>query len=437
MNQKVVQSGLPVILWVHGGSFIAGSASDPALDGTSLAASTNSIVAVVQYRLGAVSRTAELVLLADPRTQLGFLPPISLNSNTNLGAKDVVTALKFISNVVSSFGGTPGLVTLAGQSSGATLIRGLLGAPSAQSYFKNAWLHSDPFDYGFNNPGAQQNLQSAFYGGVSCESSSKTCALAMSLQSIIASQNQVFLNGPSIDPSTGASMPIRVVHDGSFITSTLTQQSFPSSLKPIIVTTANKDAGPVIFGGAPPLPPSLYTDVLEGTFSDQDTQTLENSGFYNPPTDPDADIRPELVILGTDQVWRCPTWTMSRTWSSRGGTIFTGLWVLGATYPTNTGFDICTTPGNVCHQDDIEIVFGTVANPTPAQAALVQEVQARYGAFVRTSNPNPSGFAKWTASSPSNINAINLGSSGTAATGGCIPSLWGNQVLYYYQQFGQ
>ena len=40
---------------IHGGSFISGSATRPGLDGTNLAEATNSIVAVVQYRLGAVS----------------------------------------------------------------------------------------------------------------------------------------------------------------------------------------------------------------------------------------------------------------------------------------------------------------------------------------------------------------------------------------------
>ena len=40
---------------IHGGSFIAGSATAPGLDGSKLATATGSIVAVVQYRLGAVS----------------------------------------------------------------------------------------------------------------------------------------------------------------------------------------------------------------------------------------------------------------------------------------------------------------------------------------------------------------------------------------------
>lgn len=64
-------SSLPTLLWyvlhsttipsklitrtrIHGGSFIVGSATAPGLDGSNLAVATNSIVAVVQYRLGAV-----------------------------------------------------------------------------------------------------------------------------------------------------------------------------------------------------------------------------------------------------------------------------------------------------------------------------------------------------------------------------------------------
>jgi carboxylesterase type B len=52
---NVNPSKVPTILWVHGGSFIEGSATAAGLDGSKLAAATNSIVAVVQYRLGGVS----------------------------------------------------------------------------------------------------------------------------------------------------------------------------------------------------------------------------------------------------------------------------------------------------------------------------------------------------------------------------------------------
>jgi hypothetical protein len=64
--------GIPTLMWcgsifrrmgsmrlirfdrIHGGSFVEGSATDFGLDGSPLAEATGSIVAVMQYRLGAV-----------------------------------------------------------------------------------------------------------------------------------------------------------------------------------------------------------------------------------------------------------------------------------------------------------------------------------------------------------------------------------------------
>lgn len=46
--------------------------------------------------------------------------------------------------MLPSFGGDPSKITVAGQSSGANLIRALLAVPSAQSLFQSAILQSDP-----------------------------------------------------------------------------------------------------------------------------------------------------------------------------------------------------------------------------------------------------------------------------------------------------
>jgi carboxylesterase type B len=118
-------SGVPTLLWIHGGSFIAGSATAPGLDGSKLAIATNSIVAVMQYRLGA----------------LGFMAP---SGATNLAVKDTINAMNFLAKVVPSFGGSVSKITLAGQSSGAGMIRALLATPSASSLFQSAILQSDP-----------------------------------------------------------------------------------------------------------------------------------------------------------------------------------------------------------------------------------------------------------------------------------------------------
>ncbi|KAF9454611.1 hypothetical protein P691DRAFT_806774 [Macrolepiota fuliginosa MF-IS2] len=57
------EDSAPTLMWIHGGSFILGSASAAGLDGSALATATNSIVAVVQYRLGAVRALSASALI--------------------------------------------------------------------------------------------------------------------------------------------------------------------------------------------------------------------------------------------------------------------------------------------------------------------------------------------------------------------------------------
>lgn len=79
----------------------------------------------MQYRLGA----------------LGFLSP---GGQSNLAVKDTINALQFLRRVLPSFNGDVNKVTIAGQSSGANMVRALLAAPSASGLFNRASLHSDP-----------------------------------------------------------------------------------------------------------------------------------------------------------------------------------------------------------------------------------------------------------------------------------------------------
>ena len=66
------------------------------------------------------------------------------SGDANQAVKDVLTCLKFLRKVLPSFGGDVSKVALAGQSSGANLIRALLAAPPAAPYFHSAISHSDP-----------------------------------------------------------------------------------------------------------------------------------------------------------------------------------------------------------------------------------------------------------------------------------------------------
>ncbi|KAF8735714.1 hypothetical protein AX14_001579 [Amanita brunnescens Koide BX004] len=403
-----------------GGSFITGSATDPGLDGSNLAIATNSIVAVVQYRLGA----------------LGFMSP---GGQTNFAVKDVINAMKFINTVAPSFGGSS-TITLAGQSSGATLIRALLAAPSANMLFKSAILHSDPMNYGFLSISAQQQLQSNYNSLIKCTSSDKACWDSLSLDAILNAQTLLFYSAVTIDPSTGSGEPMRPVKDGVLITSPLDSTApFPSVSKPLMISTVLNDAGPAIYVGYPySLNESDFRPICNASLGPARTSGIIDSSFYQPVVllDRAVDARDQLQPLATDQMWKCASWTFARNWVRNGGRAYVGLYTVGATYPANAQIPFCEQRGNVCHQDDIMIVFGTVSKPTPAQRSLISEVQKRYKAFIHGGNPHVQGLATWTAVDSSSIIAHNLGGSEHIPVGACEPTFWGEKIPYDYQVYG-
>ena len=112
--------GLPVIVFVHGGSNVSGYTADPMYDGAALARTANAVVVTVNYRLGI----------------FGFLNLAQLKSGTdaqqdsgNFALLDIVKALQFVRRDIDRFGGDPRNITLMGQSAGAINVYALLTTP--------------------------------------------------------------------------------------------------------------------------------------------------------------------------------------------------------------------------------------------------------------------------------------------------------------------
>jgi hypothetical protein len=156
---------------------------------------------------------------------------------------------------------------------------------------------------------------------------------------------------------------MRPVYDGVLITSTLDSTSpFPHVSKPIILTTVVNEAGPTIYGWfTTPMDTWLYTAIVRSAFEEPRASNLLAFPGYQVPVLADgqtADARVQLEKMGTDQVWRCATWTFARNWIQNGGRAFVAQYTVGATYPDNQGNAFCSGTGVVCHEDDIEIVVG-------------------------------------------------------------------------------
>ena len=110
---------LPVLVYIHGGGYVAGSPASPWYDG--VAFNRDGIVTVtVSYRLGFDG--------------FGWLP----DAPPNRGILDCLLALEWVRDNIGQFGGDPARVTIAGQSAGGGAVMTLLTMPRAQGLFAAA-----------------------------------------------------------------------------------------------------------------------------------------------------------------------------------------------------------------------------------------------------------------------------------------------------------
>jgi len=122
----------PVMVFIHGGAFIEGSARNTWYDGTTLAERGDVVVVTLQYRLG----------------PLGFLELSEIAGKEyaesgNLGILDQIAALRWVRDNIDRFGGDPQNVTLFGESVGATSVGILMATPAAHGLFQKAILESN------------------------------------------------------------------------------------------------------------------------------------------------------------------------------------------------------------------------------------------------------------------------------------------------------
>uniref|UniRef100_A0A1Q3FP00 Carboxylic ester hydrolase n=1 Tax=Culex tarsalis TaxID=7177 RepID=A0A1Q3FP00_CULTA len=113
---------LPVLVFVHGGSFAVGSSTSD-FHGVDLLVESGIIVVSIQYRL-------------DP---LGFLQSSQFNISGNFGLKDQRTALQWVQQYIHLFGGDPSRVTLMGHSAGAASVTYHLYSNSSKGLFQQAF----------------------------------------------------------------------------------------------------------------------------------------------------------------------------------------------------------------------------------------------------------------------------------------------------------
>ncbi|WP_115944802.1 carboxylesterase/lipase family protein [Amycolatopsis thermalba] len=143
--------GLPVLVWIHGGSFLGGHGDS--YDARDLAA-RGLVVVTINYRLGALGWLAHPALAHD-------------GGAGNFGLLDQQAALRWVRDNIAAFGGAPARVTLAGESAGAMSVCDHLVSPASAGLFRAAIVQSGPCQAQASAPVAEK-ASTEYAAGLGC-----------------------------------------------------------------------------------------------------------------------------------------------------------------------------------------------------------------------------------------------------------------------------
>ncbi len=199
----------PVLVWIHGGAFIAGTGSMPWYDGRSLARRGDVVVVTINYRLGV----------------FGFL------GTSNLGTLDQLSALEWVRDNIAAFGGDPANITVFGESAGGASLIALMALPAAAACIRRAWAMS-PAIVQLRSAERARSAEDRFLGAVGA--ASRDQLLAMTPDELVRAQQTIFDEVP--DGVTAFAPAV----DGDLFDETITVLAARSSIPLVIGSTRDE-----------------------------------------------------------------------------------------------------------------------------------------------------------------------------------------------------
>jgi para-nitrobenzyl esterase len=210
---RLGSGGLPVFVWIHGGGNVDGESND--YDGSKLAtggpSGTPVVVVTLNYRLGL----------------FGFLAHPALDSEGHLfgnyGIMDIQAVLRWVRRNAVAFGGNPNLVTLGGQSAGATDTGANMISPLSKGLFHRAIYESSPLS-SLQPLSIWLTRGMNFATAAGCpgeDATAAACLRALSAPQILqlqgtANANGPYVTGPMVDGSVIPVTPITAWTTGQF-----------------------------------------------------------------------------------------------------------------------------------------------------------------------------------------------------------------------------
>jgi para-nitrobenzyl esterase len=401
---------LPVLVWIHAGAGIMGSAARPLYDGAALA-KKGVVVVSANYRLGIFGWFAHPELTEESEHR----------SSGNYGALDQLAALQWVQKNIAQFGGDPNKVTMFGQSAGCGAVNTLAASPLAKGLVR---------------------------GGIA-----ESCAVFLArMMTLPEAENMGAQFAKSIGKPTLAAlraMPAQELLDASIgssaINNDLSAAAAPLTLSVPINKTPAAPRSAIVDGWF--LPQDIYTiysqgkqndiSLLTGNTNDEGPQGEDmGSGAAVPPTSVAAYTAWVKQIFGAraDALLRLyPASTgaeAARAWHDlRRDIVFAThrAWAQAATgkspvylyrfshvppHPEGNGNNP-PAPVGALHSSEIHYVFNNLRVKdypwTDIDRKIADMLSSYWTNFAKTSDPNGPGLASWPVYNPKDEYLINFG----------------------------
>src|SRR5580692_3886111 len=356
--------GLPVMVWIHGGSYLVGESNDYIPAGL---VHRGVIVVTINYRLGA----------------LGFLADSALASHAggpsgNYGLMDQQAAMRWVQANIRQFGGNPRNVTLSGESSGGLSVLAQLVSPGARGLFSRAIAESGTYNLAQASLATAEAAGQAFAAKAGCATNSAACLRALPVSDIV--DNEDFAGyRPDIDGRVLTQSIGPALASGQF------------SRVPVISGT-NQDEWRLFVAqeqldGAPPVTAANYQASIAALLGVSATAATAIAAEY--PLSAYSSPPVALGAVGTDEIFACPALTVDESLSKFVPTYAYEFNDQNAPerYLAPVGF-----PYGAAHESEVQYLFSLQNTPfpgvlTPSQERLAAAMNQYWTNQARTGSP--------------------------------------------------
>ncbi|KAI0106234.1 Alpha/Beta hydrolase protein [Nemania sp. FL0031] len=410
-NQETTTKKLPVLLWIHGGSYQVGTSGLPNYNLTfivqrSVEVGLPVLAASINYRKGGWGNM--------------YSREIQGSGNTNLALRDMRKALAWIQENIGAFGGDASSVTIWGESAGSFAVGQLLmtyGGRTDGLFHRSIQESGSASTAWYNGSDWYQPIYDKIVEQVNCTQAIDTlkCLRSVGYEDIFPFLNASAVTGPgwypTVDGDVIPAYPTELLQQGRFahvphLYGTNSDEGTDNA--PVGVINTDTDLyNYLLYDTGFGFPPSTISRIME-LYPDDPAQGIPlNTGSERFPEE-GYQYKRVAAIVG-DVFYHAPRLDDARHYAQHAPTFIYRFNTRPLAGYTNSDYNETAPPsGNVtvmlapaykgvAHFSEVAFVFANpgAVGPWPGYRALSAQMSEQWIRFAHTGDPNGGVLPRW------------------------------------------